>query len=228
MTYTLAITTYNRYEMLLESFAQVIGDDRISEILILDDCSEIDYWNKIKDLGSYNPKIKVIRQMKNRGMAVNKRDAVAYSLNDWVILFDSDNIISSAYLDAIPENLFNDTIYIPDFARPNFDFQAFSGMRINGKVAAKNIKDSVFNMMLNCCNYLVPRDRYVSTFKEDTTVKGSDTIAFAYNWMRNGNWFEVVKGMEYFHRVHKDSGFLADASYNLKKAEFTRKLIMAL
>lgn len=228
MNLTLAITNWNRYELLLESFAQVINDDRISEVLILDDCSDLVYWNKIKDLPLYNPKVRVIRQAQNRGMAVNKRDAVAYAKTDWVILFDSDNIIGPDYLDAIPPDPLHIAIYLPDFAKPNFDFKKYDGLWFDKEDAAKLIKEDDFNMMLNCCNYVVNRDEYLKVFQEDKTVKASDTITFAYHWLKAGNMFKVVPGMEYYHRVHKDSGYLKDAGHNLRKSQETRKLIEQL
>jgi glycosyltransferase involved in cell wall biosynthesis len=228
MTLTLAITTYNRYDLLLESFSQVIDDSRIDEILIMDDHSKDEYWSKIKELPSLSPKIKVVRQFENRGMSYNKMSAIANSKNEWVIIFDSDNVIGKDYLDAIPETLNENTIYLPCFARPTFDFRKYSELIIEKEDAAIRILDDTFNMMLNCCNYLVPRDSYLHSFKEDKTVKASDTILFAYNWLKNGNKFKVVPGMEYDHKIHAGSGFLEDCDFNMKKAAETRKMIQSL
>lgn len=234
MNLTLAITNWNRYELLLESFAQVINDDRISEVLILDDCSDLVYWNKIKDLPLYNPKIRVIRQVQNRGMAINKRDAVSYAKTDWVILFDSDNIIQPDYLDALDREVWvygwgnvAHTIHMPSFAKPNFDFTKYEGEMWRFKKLPP-IVDDACNMLFNCCNYVVNRDEYLKVFEENPTVKGSDTIWFNYLWLKAGKAFHVVPGMEYYHRVHKDSGYLKDAGHNLKKSEETRKLIQKL
>lgn len=228
MKLTLAITVFNRWELLLESFANVIDDDRIDEILIMDDHSKDEYWNKIKELPKFNPKIKVVRQLENRGMSVNKRDAVFHSANDLVILFDSDNVIGKDYLDSLANEFYEDIIYCPSFAKPTFDFRKYSGIIIDKEVAAKNIKDDAFNMMLNCCNYVVNRNAYLESFVEDISVKGSDTISFAYNWLKQGNRFQIVTGMEYYHRIHSGSGFLENADFNMRKAEETKRLILAL
>lgn len=228
MKLTLAITTFNRYDLLLESFANVIDDPRIDEVLIMDDASKDEYWNKIKELPKFNDKIKVVRQLSNQGMSRNKMAAVLNSKNEWVILFDSDNIINKNYLDSIPETLKDNTIYLPCFARPAFDFRKYSHLLIDKEDAAISILDDTFNMMLNCCNYVVPREEYLNVFAEDSTVKASDTILFAYNWLKKGNKFKVVEGMEYVHRIHAGSGFLEDCDYNMKKSAETRKMIQAL
>lgn len=229
MKLTLAITVYNRWEMLLESFAGVIDDNRIDEILIMDDHSDDEYWKKIKDLPSYNPKIKVVRQLTNRGMSVNKRDAILNSKNEWVIIFDSDNVIGKDYLDAVwTKSTDPKIIYCPSFAMPNFDFREFEGSEYDGKLTAKYIKKPMFNTLMNCCNYLVNRSFYLQCWKENKEMKGSDTIWHAFNHLQAGGVFVVVKEMYYMHRVHKGSGFAENMEYNLSKAEETRKMIQSL
>lgn len=128
MKLSLAITTYLRYEMTVESFAQVIDDPRIDDIVILDDCSTDGSYEKLRDHFAGNKKVRVIRQAQNRGMLVNKFHAVGYCKNEWVALIDSDNVIGKSYLDAIfsitvyPDllQLYKDTIYVPEFSKPTF------------------------------------------------------------------------------------------------------------
>lgn len=228
MTLTLAITTWNRYEMLLESFAGVIDDPRIDEILIMDDCSEVEYWNKIKELPKFNPKIKVVRQLENRGMSVNKRDAVFNSKNDWVILFDSDNIIGKDYLNAIEKaRLIPAVIYCPSFAKPNFDYRAYENMMFD-KVGKPPLNEPMCNCLFNTCNYVVNRNSYLEVWQENKEMRGSDTIWFNYLWMKAGYYFAVIPGMHYIHRVHPGSGFMQEVDYNMRQAGKVKKLIQEL
>lgn len=230
MNLTLAITTFNRYEMLLESFTPVLTNPRIDEILIMDDHSEDKYWNKIKDLAKFNPKIKVCRQAANRGMSVNKRDAVFNSKNDWVILFDSDNICGPDYVNNIPVHLKPNTIYCPWFAKPNFDYRVFKDDTVSKNTLKhlNRIDHTALNCLLNTCNYVVHRESYLKTWEENKSVKASDTIWFNYLWLKSNGVMYVVAGMEYEHRVHNGSGFLENVDYNMLKAEETKKLIMSL
>lgn len=240
MKLTLAITVYNRWELLLESFAQAIDDPRIDEILICDDCSKDEYWNKIKELPKFNDKIKVVRQLSNQGMSRNKMSAVLNSKNEWVILFDSDNVIGKEYLNAIEDEgeLLKRFIYCPSWARPNFDYRKFE-RRIfsipnvfpNSKGALgirPDLNDSMLNCLFNTCNYVVNRDEYLRVWKENKEMIATDTIFFNYLWLKEGNYFTVLPGMHYEHRVHKDSGFLQEVDYNMKKGEEIKKLIMTL
>jgi glycosyltransferase involved in cell wall biosynthesis len=231
MKLTLAITTFNRYDLLLESFSQVIDDPRIDEILICDDHSKDEYWNKIKELPSLSPKIKVVRQLENRNMSVNKRDAIFHSKNEWVIIFDSDNVIDKDYLDALEKG--SDwaikVIHCPELAKPHFDFrnipQVYNIPYLNKR---PDFSNPMVSCLFNCCNYVVNREAYLSVWEENKEMIGTDTIWFAYLWLKKGNYFEVTTGMQYFHRVHKDSCFLQDVDYNMKKAQEIQKMISQL
>lgn len=233
MKLTLAVTTFNRYDLLLESFAQVIDDHRIDEILICDDHSKEEYWNKIKELPKFNPKIKVVRQLENRGMLVNKRDAVFNSKNEWVIIFDSDNVIGKEYLDALEKlhpNIDSPSkfIHCPEFAKPNFCYRDIPHS-FNIKMGWRpDFSNDMVSCFFNTCNYVVNRKEYLSVWEENKDVIAADTIWFNYLWLKSGNYFNVVEGMEYFHRVHESSGFLKDVNQNMAKAEEIKKLIMEL
>lgn len=244
MKLSLCITTYNRYEMTIESFAQVLNDDRIDDIVIMDDCSENQDGVRLASVFRNHEKVKVHIQAQNRGMSLNKYDAIALAKNEWCIIFDSDNIIGPDYLDAfykdinLPSQFSNKyidhIIFCPDFAKPNFDYRAFSARTpptyglYDAKDAARCIIDSRFNCLMNTCNYIVNRDYYLETYQHNPEHKASDTIWHNYNHLKNGGIFRVVQYMQYAHRVHKGSGFMEDVQYNMAKSEEVRKLIQQL
>lgn len=251
MKLSLAITTFNRYDFTIESFAQVIDDPRIDDIVILDDCSTDGSFEKLVEYFKGNPKVRVIRQAQNRGMSQNKADAIAHCQNEWVIIFDSDNIIGRDYLDAFYElavvgdalNIFkgiseiNKFIFCPDFAKPQFDYREFKvgnggiGTRAGiygAHESAREIKHDSFNCLMNTCNYIVHRDYYLSTYKYNKNHVASDTIWHNYSHLKTGGLFVVVPDMQYQHRVHPGSGFLQDADYNMKKSAEVRRLIQCL
>jgi glycosyltransferase involved in cell wall biosynthesis len=246
MKLSLCITTYNRYDLTIESFAKVIDDPRIDDIVILDDCSRPEIKDRFYNFALHDKTLKVrfIEQAANVGMSRNKRDAIAAARNEWAIIFDSDNVIDPTYLDAfftyvtakthmglpIPTSF----IFCPDFAKPNFDYRAFSKAThptyciYEAKDAASLIKDSDFNCLMNTCNYVVNRDVYLKTYKYNKEHVASDTVWHNYNHLKAGGKFAVVPGMQYFHRVHDGSGFKQDIEYNMAKTDEVRKLIQQL
>jgi glycosyltransferase involved in cell wall biosynthesis len=227
MRLSLCITTYNRPELTLQSFVQVLDDDRISEIIIVDDCSRLESVELLSSKCT-SPKIKLFRNAENLGMSRNKAKAISLAENDWVIIFDSDNILDGTYLDALVFRFDKDVIYSPVFARPNFNYNKFSGWNILKGNVKEVVADSMGNCLFNTCNFVVHRDSYRDVYIYNPIHRASDTIWFNYLWLKSGREFYVIPNMEYFHRVHDQSGFMQDANYNMAQAEKVRKLIMAL
>ncbi len=229
MEYSVAITTYNRTTLLYDSFIQVVNDPRVREIVIVDDYSDVMIYEEIKAVLEQFPKVKLHRNTRNLGMSLNKFKSVELSSSEWVILFDSDNELTPAYLDALEGcEFWDDVIYCPSFAAPTFDFRPFAGTTIDKDNAPELIKDPMLNCCMNTCNYVVNRAEYMNVYQINHDMKGTDTIWFNYLWLKSGRAFTIVEGMEYHHRVHAGSGFLEDATYNMAKAEEVRKKIMAL
>ena len=205
---TLAITTHNRPEMTFDSFSDVLNHDLISEVLIVDDHSELPNFIRLKELCEGNSKIKLIRNEKNLGCYHNKRKAVLESKNEWVILFDSDNKIDRSYIDSIASiELDPNTIYAPEFAKPHFDYRGFSGVTMSKSNVSKYASQDKFDCLINTCNYLVCRDEYLSAWKDHLEPWTADTLFMNYNWLMAGNKIHVVKGMQYMHLVHDGSHY---------------------
>jgi len=243
---SLCITNYNRTDMLLEAFKNILLDPRITEIIICDDGSD----NKTVEWVVYNltssqllmEKIKIrLHPGNNVGMYENKKRAIEYASNEWCILFDSDNILDSSYIDAFYdlladpsgnlheyEVLDKDCIYCPDFAKPRFDYRSYSGHTYNRENVGYVIEQPMFECLLNTCNYIVYKETYLRKFMSNSEIGAADTIYFNYHWLQQQGRFFVVPGMEYEHRIHSGSGFMQDVSWNMQKAKAIKNLIKLL
>lgn len=230
MKLSLAITTYNRLSLTIASFAQVIDDNRINDIVVLDDASTDGSHKKLVEYFKDIPKVRVIRQVQNRGMSVTKRDAIALCRNSAVVIFDSDNKLEKGYLDALEAvgEFSENTLYLPIAANPRFDYRKYSGIAVTANNIGKFMNDEMFRCALNTCNCLVDRDYYTKTFIEDPKIGCADTINHIYNHLKIGGKLFFVPGMEYFHLVGPQSGFLENADYNIKKAKEIENKIMLL
>lgn len=208
-TLTLAITHHNRLPLLLESFKQVIKDPRITEIVISDDCSTDGSYAELCAMFFKHEKVRLFRNDKNLDCYASKQKAVDRSTNPWVILFDSDNVITPDYMDAlyaIPE-WDEETIYTPEFAKPSFDFREFAGVIVHQSNVAELMMRPHFSTMLNAANYLVPRDLYCETWNPNVNPHTSDSIYMASLWLACGYQLQVVKNLQYFHRIHSGSHY---------------------
>ena len=136
MSLSLAITTFNRPQMTIKSFEKVLDDHRITEIVILDDASEKESYEElerlIKELD--NKKITLLKNEINLGMSLNKLRAISECSSPWVIIFDSDNVLDTSYLDAFDSHILHvainhptlnpsSVIYCPSGAMPKFDYR---------------------------------------------------------------------------------------------------------
>lgn len=230
MKLSLCITTYNRIALLIDSFRYVLHDPRIDEIVIVDDASDEKLYNRLKDTLQGIPKIKLKRQVRNVGMSLNKKASVEHAKNDWCIIFDSDNIITPDYIDAFAKikKPLPDVIYQPDGGLPVFNFSPYAENTFNRTNIHRYINEPMFGCMLNACNYIVNRKKYLATYQYNAAMKGTDTMWFNYLWLKAGNNFYVVKDMAYRHLVHQNSGFMDHADYNMQKHKELIQLIKQL
>src|SRR5688500_10472302 len=96
---SLCITNFDRFAMTLDSFREVVDDQRINEIVISDDRSQGVIYYGLESYVKRWDKVKIWRNEKNLGCYRNKREAISKSSNEFVIIFDSDNILTTEYLD---------------------------------------------------------------------------------------------------------------------------------
>lgn len=215
--------------MTIGAFKNVLDDDRISEIIIVDDCSDHAFYNPLQRAVQGMDKVKLFRNDQNVGMSQNKSHAIFRSSNPWCIVFDSDNTIDKSYIDALYKHQWDDhVIYAPSFAKPQFDYRKFISLKFDRRNVKHHIDKRMFDCLMNTCNYFVNRDAYLKVYEHNPEMKGTDTIWFNYLWLKAGYSFYVVPGMQYEHRVHDGSGFMVDCDYNLKKADELKKMIKAL
>lgn len=207
---SLCIPTYNRTELLYESFRQLVNDDRVSEIVIVDDASPMEVYQTIYWQTNAIPKVKLYRNKENLDCYCNKKRAVELASNEWVILGDSDNVFTPEYVDRIVESKAAwspKQILHPSFARPHFDFKKYAGTVISYDNVALHMQDPTFQTMLNAMNYFVNRDEYIKVWDGAVDPVTSDSIYQNYNWLKAGNSIFVVPGLEYDHRVHDQSHY---------------------
>lgn len=205
----ICIPSWNRESMLFESFEKVYNDDRVSNIIIVDDFSDIDLYERVAERCATMPKVKLFRNEKNIDCYANKAMAVSHSTSGWLILLDSDNVVDVDYLDRLYEIKEWDkmTTYTPSFAEPHFDFRAYSDIVLSSENIAKYIDMPMMQTCLNAANFFVKKDTYLSCFNASANPVTSDSIFMAYNMLKNGFKIKILGGLRYEHRVHTGSHY---------------------
>lgn len=206
---SIALTHFNRFDFLLQSIEQVKHDPRISEIVISDDASTDGSFIKLKQYFSDNEKVKLFRNEQNLDCYRNKAQAVRGCQNEWVVLFDSDNILGPDYIDRLYQLGDWDpaVVYCPDFAHPSFNYTAFSGLTVTKMNVARFMDKPHFACALNTANYFVNKSTYLQVWDGSVDPHTADTIYQALNLLRNGFQLYLVPGLKYYHRIHLGSHY---------------------
>lgn len=202
---SVSIPSWNRYQQTIDSFAQVLEDERITEVVVVDDASTNDSYEKLCAYFVGHPKVKLFRNEKNLDCYANKHEAALKATGSWIIIFDSDNTLTTAYLDAIyaiPE--WNpQTVYQPQFSRPYFDFRKWTGLTITKENVAQ-YADTHLMTALNAFNLFINREEYLKIWDGSVNPGTSDSIFFNYCWLVSGNKVLITPGLEYNHYIAKD------------------------
>jgi glycosyltransferase involved in cell wall biosynthesis len=205
---SICIPTHERYELLLESFDKVVKDDRVGEIVIVDDFSSEENYNDVRNAVKWMPKVKLYRNDKNLDCYRNKHEAISKATNEYCIILDSDNVIDKAFIDKIYQQEWEpETILAPDWAMPTFDYTEFSGLTVTRQNVADYMKKKFFTTCLNCMNYFVNRDKYMKVWDGSVDPVTADSIFQNYNWLKSGYKIKIVEGLRYFHRIHNGSHY---------------------
>ena len=208
---SVAIPHFNRGEWIHRAFKNIWRDERIDDIVLLDDGSnEASFSQLRRTVQPFSNKTRVFRRTENRGTLATKIETVSLCRNSWVILLDSDNSIFTSYLDALYrlQEWRPDTIYCPDYAYPNFDFRILSGQSLDFNDIHKMVLDgSLFGPFINDGNYFLNKDSFLETLSpfQHYQVYAADVIFANYIWLSKGKVLKVLQGASYYHRVHPGS-----------------------
>lgn len=206
---SIAIPTWNRFEQTIASFIEVYADERIGEIIVTDDASDLNIFHELREVCDRLPKVKLLRNAINQDCYRNKMTALSFAKYPFCILLDSDNSIGRDYLDKLYEFDYweSDCIYTPSFARPTFDFRRYAGLTITRSNVSQYISLPMLETCLNAANYFVNKDTWLKAFDDNTDPVTSDSIFIVYNHLKDGGKLKIVEGLEYEHKVHDGSHY---------------------
>lgn len=211
---SVAIPHHNRGERIHRPLRNILNDDRVSEILIVDDASASEDYEalvrNVRDLDKNN-KVRILRHEQNLGAMGNKLACVQNASSEWLILLDSDNTIFRNYLDAVFSlPIWDPSIfYCPCWAFPYFRFQPLLGEQLDFQRVAELCRDTTLRkiFLLNDGNYLVNREAYLTNFAPLAELRHdvADVMVATYLWLSNGNRLEVIPDAHYVHRIDASS-----------------------
>lgn len=214
---SVVIPFYNTAKYFDEVVRIAVEDDRVDDIVVVDDCSEHDEYEYMSFLASKYPKIKVYKNSENVGELKNRFTAVGKAKNDWVILLDCDNSLTKSYIDSIYmiPTWREDVILCPDYGTNiKVNYREFDGDYIHIKNVKRLMNENMVKL-LNTGNYFINRSSYLECASKvlQTPKDQYGDIVFNYQWLKDNGYLFVVKGMEYVHRIRRDSSWKTNFEY---------------
>lgn len=95
---SVGIPTYNQAQYLRASILSAYNQTvRPVEIIVYDDCSTDNTFQVLEELSLEIKELKVVRQNKNKGIAINKEACLKGCKGDFIILLDSDDKLEPNY-----------------------------------------------------------------------------------------------------------------------------------
>lgn len=226
-TISVCIPHYNNSMFMPETLSYLLTDDRICEIVIVDDNSK-----DVSELKNYlnnipTTKIKIFYNQKNLGCYHNKIITVRMSTSEWCILLDSDNFIDKHYVDTLFDIVSwdNNTIYAPECSStfpgsqaPNLDYSIYSDMWITKNHFISNFSALKFQCLINACNYFLPKDAFLNAVKDGekkndrSLIDCLDSAVLFVSWLCHNGKVKVVPNLKYKHRLHPSSNYMRGIS----------------
>ena len=234
---SLCIPTADRYRLFLSKALPVyLRIPQISEVIIVDEngndkaAIETDFSEEVT-----SGRLHLFENDRRLGAFKNKLKAISLANNDWVCVFDSDNMLSKEYFSAFEAQeakkpLDPSTIYCPSYAlanykpHENFDFTHLLNKKIDKQYIQKTATDnfSKIEILLNTGNYILHKSVLEFPFekfeKQIKACRGYDVIFFNYLMTYHKDYsLHVVPNMKYNHAVHDGSYFLN--TYKIKETQ---------
>ena len=164
---SLVFLTYNRIEITqkcLDSYLKCLDNDDIEELIILDNNSNDDLTNYLKDLQEKNSKIKLIFSDENLGVCHGRIILFNETIGDIIISIDSDAfLLNNDFFKRIQDLLYDEKYGIIGISGAYIDNWNFGNQRdINDDDENEYIVDHI----AGCCQAF-RRDLYIFDFKLD-------------------------------------------------------------
>jgi glycosyltransferase involved in cell wall biosynthesis len=227
---SVAIPHWNRGALIHRPLWNIVNDERIEEIVIVDDgSSEEEFALLTKNVTRYDQRnvVTIHRREENRGAQFTKIECVEKIVGEWMILLDSDNTLFSSYLNAVVSlnELDEKSLYCPDWAFPYFCFHQLRGKKIDFQktchLAQNGILQKIY--LLNDGNYFFHKTTYLNQLSSLKQIENdvADVILANYSWLSQGGFLTVLQGARYLHRID-------DSSFWLRTSEESKKRLMTI
>ncbi|MCD1118990.1 glycosyltransferase family 2 protein [Chryseobacterium turcicum] len=223
--FSILIAHYNNYNYFIECYKSILNQTYQNfEIILVDDCSTDNSYQKIVELTKDNANVKVFRNEENRGVGYTKRKCVEMASGEICGFVDPDDALVENALQISIENHTQDNIvtysqfYLCDHQlKP---IKIFQHSR-----AVKNGKKDFFNVFLEANHFFTFKkeayDKTVGINIELSSAVDQDLYLKLYEVGR----FNFINIPLYYYRLH-DKGVSQESSKKGKLNQNWQRVIL--
>lgn len=203
MKFSILIAHYNNYEYFLDCYRSIQNQTyKDFEIILVDDCSTDDSFEKIKELTKADPRFQLFRNDENKGVGFTKRKCVEFVTGEICGFVDPD--------DAITENALEKSIHEyrdPEIVATHSQFQLCdNNLKINkifsNTKSVKNGNPKFFNINLEVNHFFTFRkSAYEKTSGIDQELTSAVDQDLYLKLYETGN-FKYIAEPLYLYRLH--------------------------
>lgn len=201
--FSILVAHYNNYNYFTECYDSILKQTyQEYEIVLVDDCSTDDSYQKIIELTKDNPKVKIFRNEENSGVGLTKKRCIDSASGEICGFVDPDDTLTENALQIIIENYSENNIVVySQFyecdAKLN-PIKLFPHSR-----AIKNGNKLFFNVFFEATHFFTfKREAYYKTSGINDKLTSAVDQDLYLKLYEIGN-FKFVKAPLYYYRIHE-------------------------
>jgi len=201
--FSILVAHYNNYNYFTECYDSILKQTyQEYEIILVDDCSTDDSYEKIIELTKDNSKVKVFKNEENSGVGLTKKRCIDLASGEICGFVDPDDTLTENALQTIIENYTENNIVVySQFyecdAKLN-PIKLFSHSR-----AIKNGNKLFFNVFFEATHFFTfKREAYYKTSGINDKLTSAVDQDLYLKLYEIGN-FKFVKAPLYYYRIHE-------------------------
>lgn len=216
MLFSVLIAHYNNFEYFKQCYESLKNQTyKNFEIILVDDCSTDDSFEKIVELTKNDNRIKTYKNEENKGVGFTKRRCVELSSGEICGFVDPDDALTEEALEISLKAHKNNCIasYSQMYACDE-NLTPLKIFRNTKKI--KNNNPLFFNIHFEVAHFFTfKKSAYISTEGINPNYKVAEDIDYILKLYEIGNFFYIKKPL-YYYRVHKSGLSHGSAKIKLK------------
>lgn len=213
--FSLLVAHYNNIEYFVECYKSLINQTFTDyEIIIVDDCSTGDSFEKLKNFVKENPKVKLYQNAKNKGVGYTKRRCAELASGEILGFVDPDDAITNDAVEELIKHYSNDKI-VAVYSQFSLCDKHLQAIKVFQKSRQTQHRDPYFfNVFLKTNHFFTFRkSAYEKTEGINPALTSAVDQDLYLKLYETGN-FKFVKKPLYLYRTHENGVSQAKSKKN--------------